>query len=122
MPASGWPPSCTARFALSSSGTQPSPNQAQAAMTSANAGAPATPAALTGFQSVELGDEGSLGVRGGFQLEVDAADLARVGGLDLHLPVARLVARLHAVAAEALLAAAEDLDRDGVLQDPAARR
>src|SRR5262245_46444829 len=70
--------------------------------------------------SVELGDEVAWGVNHALQFEVDAPDLAPVAGLHLHLPVARLPARLQAVAAEAGLAAADDLDRDGVLQRPAA--
>src|SRR5712692_5870824 len=56
----------------------------------------------------------------GLQLEIHAADLAPVGGLDLHLPLARLVIRLEAVAAEAFRSPAEDLDGNRVLQRPAA--
>src|SRR5512134_2784660 len=54
------------------------------------------------------------------EVEIDPPDLAPVRGLDLHLPAAGLVIRLEPVAAEALLAAADDADRDRVLQRPAA--
>src|SRR5262245_12055107 len=74
--------------------------------------------------SVELGGEAALlqaqGDRNDFDAEVDPPDLAPVGRLHLHLPVPGLVVGLHAVAPETLLPAADDLDRDGVLQHPAA--
>ena len=52
--------------------------------------------------------------------EVDPSDLAPVGGFYLDLPVARLIVRLEPVAAKALLAPADDIDGDAVLQLPAA--
>src|ERR1700752_1408657 len=69
--------------------------------------------------SVELGGEAALlhpeRDRNGFDAEVDAPDLAPVGRLHLDLPFPDLVVGLEAVAAETLLAAADDLDRNRVL-------
>src|ERR1051325_1827089 len=74
--------------------------------------------------SVELGGEAARlqaeRGRNGLDAEVDPPDLAPVGRLRLHLPFPGLVVGLHAVAAEPLLAATDNLDRDGVLQHPAA--
>src|ERR1700687_1919097 len=59
--------------------------------------------------------------RHGHELEIEGhpADLAPVGGFDLHLPGAGLIVRLETVAAEALGAPAGDLDGNRVLQHPA---
>src|SRR5207237_4303528 len=56
---------------------------------------------------------------GELEAEVDPADLAPVGGLDLHFPVAGLVFRLEAVAAEAFGGAAGDLGLNRVVRLPA---
>src|SRR5205814_8756307 len=67
---------------------------------------------------VEIDLETARGLGGGLDIDVDPADLALVGGLDLDFPLARLVMGLDAVAAKTLLAPADDVDRDRVLQPP----